>query len=493
MEATPALLQDAPDPTAVSGPPTLPRRTSPRARSVFRAVLNRLLVVLAWSMGCVYLLNTSTFVGRADSGYISTNLVALAGIAVDGIWASLILVSVVVLFLGAVTGRLWIGLVLVLDLCLLLGAVNAVKLRVRAEPVSPSDLEFLSTPGFLADMVPTWTLIVAAAAMLAVPLVVFMLARRRARLRDLVGRRAYLVGRAVLVLACGAALLTAPGFNQPGNLWRAVFDADVNRWAHWSQHENFMVNGFVGGLLYDMPVEPMAAPAGYTRDNLDRIEQTPTERKGRRRLEARDIDLLAVSCTVPVNLPGAARCVAAARAVGLPVLVGGRAFAGRPQRAEAIGADGLVTAPQELLEPPPAVGGDVRLSEEALRLDVVSDATIDQVFARAVAADPRIAGLPSAHQDRTREDLRWITRFTGAAVLTGDPTVLDDFLASLLRILARTCPGRRRARRRRHRGRRARAPRPPRRRHAPPSRAPRAPACLATSRGPRPWSGRLFR
>ena len=155
----------------------------------------------------------------------------------------------------------------------------------------------------------------------------------------------------------------------------------------------------------------------------------------RRRLETRDIDLLAVSCTVPVNLPGAARCVAAARAVGLPVLVGGRAFAGRPQRAEAIGAGGLVTAPQDLVEPLPAVSDHVRISEEALRLDAVSDATIDQIFARAVAADPRIAGLPSAHQDRTREDLRWIARFTGAAVLTGDPTVLDDFFASLLRML----------------------------------------------------------
>jgi MerR family transcriptional regulator, light-induced transcriptional regulator len=155
----------------------------------------------------------------------------------------------------------------------------------------------------------------------------------------------------------------------------------------------------------------------------------------RRRLETRDIDLMAVSCTVPVNLPGAARCVAAARAVGLPVLVGGRAFAGRPQRAEAIGADGLVTAPQDLVEPSPAATDPVPLSEEALRLDAVSDATIDLVFARAVAADPRIAGLPSAHQDRTREDLRWIVRFTGAAVLTRDPTVLDDFFASLLRIL----------------------------------------------------------
>ena len=155
----------------------------------------------------------------------------------------------------------------------------------------------------------------------------------------------------------------------------------------------------------------------------------------RRRLEMRDIDLLAVSCTVPVNLRGAASCVAAAHAVGLPVVAGGRAFAGRPQRARAIGADGLVESPQRLSDASYAVGDHVGLPEEALRLDTVPEATLDVVFTRVVAAHPGIARLPAAYQERTREDLRWIVRFTGAAVLTGDATVLDDFLASLLRML----------------------------------------------------------
>lgn len=154
-----------------------------------------------------------------------------------------------------------------------------------------------------------------------------------------------------------------------------------------------------------------------------------------RRLETRDIDVLALSCTVPVNLRGAASCVAAAHAVGLPVVVGGRAFAGRPERARAIGADALLEVPQRLCDTPPAVGEDVLLPQEALRLDAVADTTIDDLLTRVLAAHPRIADLPAAHQDRTREDLRWIVRFTGAAVLTGDPTVLDDFLASLLRML----------------------------------------------------------
>jgi methanogenic corrinoid protein MtbC1 len=154
-----------------------------------------------------------------------------------------------------------------------------------------------------------------------------------------------------------------------------------------------------------------------------------------RRLAVGDIDLLALSCTVPTNLAGAARSVAAAHAVGLPVVVGGRAFAGRRQRAAAIGADLLADAPQRLAELPPAAGGDVAVPEEALRLETAPQTLVDELLARILTAFPGLADMPSAHRDRTREDVGWIVRFTGAAVLTGDATLLDDFLASLLRIL----------------------------------------------------------
>ncbi len=94
-----------------------------------------------------------------------------------------------------------------------------------------------------------------------------------------------------------------------------------------------------------------------------------------------------------------------------------------------------MASPQRLGEVPPAIGDRVVLPEEAGRLDAVDDATLDDLLARLVAAHPRVAEMSPAHRARTREDLRWIVRFTGAAVLTADPTVLDDFLSSLLRIL----------------------------------------------------------
>jgi hypothetical protein len=155
----------------------------------------------------------------------------------------------------------------------------------------------------------------------------------------------------------------------------------------------------------------------------------------RRRLEVGDVDVLAVSCTVPANLLGAARCVAAAHDAGLPVVVGGRAFAGRRQRALAVAADLLDDDPQRLCEPLPAAGHEVVVPEDARRLDAVPDATVDEVVARAVAAHPAVAALSARHQARLREDLYWFARSTGAAVLTDDPVLLDDGLASLARLL----------------------------------------------------------
>jgi methanogenic corrinoid protein MtbC1 len=57
---------------------------------------------------------------------------------------------------------------------------------------------------------------------------------------------------------------------------------------------------------------------------------------------------MVLSCTHPAALLGARSCVAAAHHVGVPVLVGGRAFAANAERAARIGADGLATRLREL-------------------------------------------------------------------------------------------------------------------------------------------------
>lgn len=159
-----------------------------------------------------------------------------------------------------------------------------------------------------------------------------------------------------------------------------------------------------------------------------------------RRLAAGDIDALALSCTLPTNLIGAARSIAAAHEVGVPVIVGGRAFGG-PERAAALGADAWAADGVGLREwTPRREGRDVVVPPEVLWLDAVEDRDIAPAYDRMLDAFPRLAEMNQLQQARTREDMRWMSRFTAAAVLTGDATMLDEFFAWLNRVLADRVP-----------------------------------------------------
>lgn len=178
----------------------------------------------------------------------------------------------------------------------------------------------------------------------------------------------------------------------------------------------------------------MGLSAGDTRVSV-LGPSLPSDQLGRR-LAAGDVDLLALSCTLPTNLIGAARCVQAAHEAGVPVLVGGRALGGDDRRARALGADAWAAQATALNGPVPELAGrETALPVEAVLLDVVDDATVALAYERLVATFPALASMTPFQQARTREDLRWIARFTGAAVLTDDGSVLDDLLGWLCALL----------------------------------------------------------
>lgn len=156
-----------------------------------------------------------------------------------------------------------------------------------------------------------------------------------------------------------------------------------------------------------------------------------------RRLSNGDVDLLALSCTMPTNLLGAARCIAVAHEQKVPVLVGGRAFGDSPLRAQALGADGWSNDPAALLGPPPArTGVAVEPPGEVLVLDAVDAAVVALAYDRMVAAFPRLATMNPAQQARTREDFGWMARYTAAALLTSDPLIVHELLLWLCSLLA---------------------------------------------------------
>lgn len=148
-----------------------------------------------------------------------------------------------------------------------------------------------------------------------------------------------------------------------------------------------------------------------------------------RRLAKGDVDVLALSCTMHTNLIGAARCISVAHEVGVPVIVGGRAFGATSQRAERLGADRWGADAEALLDPLPRLAErSTEIPTEALLLDAVSEHTMDLAYSHVVAALPREAALDPVQKAKGRSDLCWMSRVTAAAVLTEDASVVDDFL-----------------------------------------------------------------
>lgn len=164
-----------------------------------------------------------------------------------------------------------------------------------------------------------------------------------------------------------------------------------------------------------------------------------------RTLPTSGADVLAVSVTLTANLDGAARTVAAGRAVGLPVLTGGAASS--PARAAALGADahagdaeaGAALARTWCLHGPPEPATatvDLR-SVAAFRAD--RDRLRDLAYAATEARWAPLAASGEVVIDRTYEDLELHLDHLAAALLVDE----DDAYLDLVRWLAELHVGRR--------------------------------------------------
>lgn len=185
---------------------------------------------------------------------------------------SVLLVWVVVALLVALVGRLWLGLGLALAVALVLGAVNRTKIQLRSDPLLPSDVVYLGQPGFLLDMTRPGTVAWGVLGLVVVIGLAALLGRLVARwspplTRGVSRRRRWSVrgARLVVVAVCLGLLHLAAGFNQPSNPWRQAVEATGLTWASWDQSVNYQRNGFVPGMLFNAPVQPMTRPPGYSR------------------------------------------------------------------------------------------------------------------------------------------------------------------------------------------------------------------------------------
>lgn len=226
---------------------------------------------------------------------------------------------IVIGLLWALLGRLWWSIGIVMALVLTVGVANLVKIRIREEPVYPSDLDFVGEPEFLTSMVSPVFLVLALGAVVAVLVLAVRTGRRmerrypRPRWGSLAREHALaLLGLRVAIGVMAALLLVqASHFNQPGNMWRGLYEARGNDWRYWSQKTNYRSNGFVGGFLFNMAVDAMAKPQGYDRAEMDRIadryDALATELNAERSGSLEDTNVVIVlseSFTDPTALEG---------------------------------------------------------------------------------------------------------------------------------------------------------------------------------------------
>jgi diguanylate cyclase (GGDEF)-like protein len=154
-------------------------------------------------------------------------------------------------------------------------------------------------------------------------------------------------------------------------------------------------------------------------------------------------DSLAISCSLPIFLPGAVRLVDAAHRQGIPVIVGGRAFGSDPNRAARCGADGWAMTAKEAVAildgwratPPPITREPTPLDAAAVRLAAQADALGGAALDGLTARFPPMAGYDERQLAHTREDLVFIVQFLAAAVLAADQTIFSEFLEWLQELL----------------------------------------------------------
>ena len=161
-----------------------------------------------------------------------------------------------------------------------------------------------------------------------------------------------------------------------------------------------------------------------------------------RYLALRSVVAVGVSCSVAVHLPGARRSIVAAHRVGVPVIVGGAAFGTSPARAGAVGADAWATSVEEAHHaarswsasaPPLASPMD---DHEQLALAADREVVVGEAMADLGANFPDLGTYSSWQMKKAREDLDYIVRFVEAALVTGDDTVVTEFVGWLVPLLS---------------------------------------------------------
>jgi methanogenic corrinoid protein MtbC1 len=153
-------------------------------------------------------------------------------------------------------------------------------------------------------------------------------------------------------------------------------------------------------------------------------------------------DHVAVSCTLPLALPGAARVADVAHELGLRVLGGGRAFGTTDHRAHSLGLDGwapdVAVAARMFdawLRVLPTPGSRTELDGEELSLELNEQAIVEAAMVVLASGSPTAESDDRRQLARTRRVLGSLLEFARVALVCDDDSVFTDFTPWLREVL----------------------------------------------------------
>lgn len=173
----------------------------------------------------------------------------------------------VFLFMVAFAGSYLFGLLFYLVSIGILGFANYLKMSYRQEPIYPDDLKMITEFNLLKDMTGTPIFIVLILlAILAFGGVVWAIVRSFKK------DRTFQIYRILTLIMTVAMMGYFSNFNNPNNLLRKAYNQTA-LWIPYSQKMNYYNTGFIGGFLYNLKVEPMERPEGYSKEKINEITE----------------------------------------------------------------------------------------------------------------------------------------------------------------------------------------------------------------------------
>lgn len=169
------------------------------------------------------------------------------------------------MFLISLSGSFLVGNSIYMISIGLLGVANSQKMLLRMEPIYPDDLKMIFEFTMMKDIIGD-TYFILALGIIILALLGFLYALYRSiRL----SKKQQII-RLVCFVVSLTGLLYASQFNNPNNLLRKEYNKTA-LWIPYSQKMNYYNTGFMGGFLYNLKVEAMDEPKGYSKEAVEKI------------------------------------------------------------------------------------------------------------------------------------------------------------------------------------------------------------------------------